>query len=166
MNDTNGRIAEIIVTLRSEAALISDLGGALAAQRSAVASDDLESVEASLDLIGRTLSTLQDIRRTREDQLNDLGIDRGTAISQLSRMCPSNQAPSLERACQAVRAAATQSSREAAMNQAVLQRAIETGEAFLQELFGTVTSDITEYAARPTRHRAVARMGVLVNRSA
>lgn len=165
MNDTHSRLAEVIATLHREARVIQDLGNALTAQRAAVASDDLDSVEGSLDAIGRTLSTLQDIRAVRVELLQSLSVDPGTPMSQLSQMCHTDQRPALESACLAVRLAATQSSREAAMNQAVLQRAVETGEAFLQELFGTV-SDISAYAPSPSRMHAGARMGVLVNRSA
>jgi hypothetical protein len=62
--------------------------------------------------------------------------------------------------------AANRVAREGAMNQTVLRRVLDSGEAFLQELFATAIPP-GEYPASTHRPEPVnTRTGVLVNRSA
>jgi hypothetical protein len=116
--------------------------------------------------VSRLLLRLQELRRRRSEQLAALAGDADPGLSTLTRALEMPLPPRLDEARRALRRAAADVVREATVNRAVLRRAVESGDAFLQALFSAATGPAPVY--RPSSHpdERQAREGLLVNRKA
>lgn len=159
------RIEELTSALEHELRLIDDLRQALLRQRAAVAADDPEAIESSVHAIARTLLTLDEARRRRSALIALLDGDPAIALSDLDAHLGIEMPETFVAAREAVRRAAAATSRELAINQTILRRALEAGDAFLQQLFSSTTDPMPVYTPgpRPTEPRA---SGFLLNRTA
>jgi hypothetical protein len=158
------RFGDLVEALLEESRMIDELRHALLRQRAGVAADDVETVEASLHSIGRTLLTLEEARR-RRGALTALitGGDPAPleSLEEAIGVLPAN----LAGARSAVKRAAMQAAQEIAINQHVLRRAIEAGEAFLQHLFSSAADPAPNYGSGD-RSPDPAASGFLLNRTA
>jgi len=123
----------IIGGLTTEAGLLRELRASLLEQREAIANDDPVALEGVIQQIGRTLVALGETRRERVRTAALLS-DGPVSLVELATRLQPDLAASLRAASQDVHHVATSAARDLAVNQAVLRRAIETGEASLQRL--------------------------------
>jgi hypothetical protein len=158
------RFGDLVEALVEEARMIDELRHALLRQRAGVAADDVDAVESSLHSIGRTLLTLEEARR-RRGALTALitGGDPAPleSLEESLGVLPAR----LLGARNTVNRAAKEAAQEIAINQHILRRAIEAGEAFLQHLFSSAVDPAPTYAAGDQTHDA-APSGLLLNRTA
>jgi hypothetical protein len=159
------RLGELTGALQQELRLIEDLRQALLRQRAGVAADDPESIDASVQAVARTLLTLDQARRHRAEVAATLLSAEDVALADLERHLGCELPPALAAAREGVRRAAEAAAREVAINQHVLRRALEAGDAFLQQLFASAADPMPVYAPGPKP--ADARpSGFLLNRTA
>jgi hypothetical protein len=159
------RLHDLTGALDHELRLIDDLKQALLRQRSAVAADDPEAIESSVHAIGRTLLTLEEARRRRGSILALLVGNPSIALSDLDGMLGIDMPERLVAAREAVRRAAAATSRELAINQTILRRALEAGDAFLQQLFSSTVDPMPVYSPGP-KPVETRTGGFLLNRTA
>ena len=157
-------LRELTGTLEREAEAAGELRDSLVEQRAAVASGEARALDGSVDAISRLLLRLQELRRSRGEQLAALAGDAGLGIEQLAGELEVDLPPRLDEARRALRRAAGEVVREATVNRAVLRRTVESGEAFLQALFSAVAGPAPVYAPVPHPDEGQARGGLLVNR--
>ncbi len=150
--------------LEAERRLINDLRQALLRQRAGIAAADTSAIEASAQVISRTLSSLSQARRTREQLVTALAGDASVPLAQLEDALGGTVPPALRDARAALRASATATASEVAINQHVLRRALEAGNAFLQRLFASAANPLPMYSPAPKRPSTPS--GVLVNQRA
>jgi hypothetical protein len=156
------RVRALTAALAAEAGLAGELAGALVRQRLAVAKADVAQVNATVDEVARLLYLLDQSRRRREPLLGSPGgADARAAL--LAGATPAERA-ALDAARDALRAAAAQVTRAATINRTVLRRSIEAGQAFLMELFATVSGPATSYAHDDPRDAGPPVPGVLLDR--
>jgi hypothetical protein len=136
------RLDELTGALRDELCLIDDLRQALMRQPVAVAADDPEAIESSVQAISRTLLTLEQARRRRDALITLIAGNAAIALADLETQLGFPAPDDFVAAREAVRRAAEATSRELAINQTILRRALEAGDAFLQQLFSN-TADPT-----------------------
>jgi len=133
---TSARLSDLAGALVQEQRLIEELRQALLRQRAGVATGDPERIGGSVYAIARTLLTLEEAHRRRAS-LTAAVIGRpGVALSDLESFVGVLPAQLLA-AREAVRRAAEATTHDLAINQRVLRRALEAGDAFLQQLFST-----------------------------
>lgn len=159
------RLDELTGALVHELRLIDDLRNALLRQRAAVAADDPEVIESSVQAIGRTLLTLEEARRRRGSLIALVAGNGSIALAELEAHLGFTLPDGFVAARDAVRRAAESTSRELAINQTVLRRALEAGDAFLQQLFSSTADPMPAYAPGP-RTAEPRSSGLLVNRTA
>lgn len=158
------RLAELTRALDRERALVIELQETLVHQRAGVASSEAEAVNASVDAIGRLLLALGEARTTRTRIVAALTGDAALPIDRLEAALGAPLPPALETARAALRTAAEGVAHEVAINRAVLRRAVEAGESFLQALFSTAVDSPGVYGT--TEHREEPAAGILLNRRA
>jgi hypothetical protein len=129
------RLGELESALSEERALIEDLGQVLLRQREGVAADDPELVEATGHAISRTLLTLEEARRRRTALITLVIGNPGIALEDLQPHLGIPLPAGLMEARAQVRRAGEAIAADVAINQDVLSRALEAGEAFRQQLF-------------------------------
>lgn len=135
---TSARLSDLAGALVQDQRLIEELRQALLRQRAGVAIGDPELIDGSVYAIARTLLTLEEARRRRA-LLTAAVIGRpGVALSDLESFVGVLPAPLLA-AREAVRRAAEATAHDLAINQRVLRRALEASDAFLQQLFSSVS---------------------------
>ena len=135
---TSARLSDLAGALVQEQRLIEELRQALLRQRAGVATGDPELIDGSVYAIARTLLTLEEARRRRAS-LTAAVIGRpGVALSDLESFVGVLPAQLLA-AREAVRRAAEATAHDLAINQRVLRRALEAGDAFLQQLFSSAS---------------------------
>lgn len=163
-NSAVGReVQAVTLALAAEIRLVTGLGGALRRQRAAVAADQPDAVEASAAEISGLLLALRDARRERGQLLAQLVAAPGAGIEALRDAFGAVPAD-LQRAQADLRLAAAEVAREAAINRGILRRVIESGEAFLQQLFTAAIPMAPAYLPRPDESGPPAP--VLFNREA
>ena len=142
-------VAGLIRGLAAEVTLLRELRAALLEQRDALARDNAGDLELVVQQIGRTLVALRETRRLRATLLEAVTGARQTALADAGASLEPPQAAAFEAACRELHYAAVAAHRELDINQAVLRRAIETGEQYLQQVLtapvGTATP--ASYAA-------------------
>jgi hypothetical protein len=160
---THARLAELANALDRETEIVEELRDTLIRQREAVASTEADAVNVTVDAIGRILLTLEAARRGRAAMLESLTGDTAMRLDHLeaamAMALPSTLAVSRKR----LRDAAAAVAREVAINRDVLQRAVESGEAFLQALFSSTGLATPVYG---TGEKDESPAGVLLNRRA
>jgi hypothetical protein len=143
------RVDELTGALCHELRLIDDLSQALMRQRMAVAADDPGAVESSMQAIGRTLLTLEEARRRRGALMALIIGDATVALADLEIQLGFPAPDDFVTAREAVRGATEAASRKLVINQAILRRAAEAGDAFLQELFSSTAAPVPADTAVP-----------------
>ena len=159
------RLAELTAALVHEHRLIEELREALVRQRAGVAADDPAAIEHSVHAIGRTLLTLDEARRRRVSLTALVGGRAGATLADLDATVEALPA-SFAAAREAVRRAAEATARDVAINQTVLRRALEAGDAFLQQLFSSASDPMPVYAPGPRPTETRPGGGLLLNRTA
>jgi hypothetical protein len=129
------RLDELTSALAHELRVIDDLRRALMRQRAAVAADDPDAIESSVHAIGRTPLTLEEAGRRRGALLALIAGNSAIALADLESHVGFSVSEDFVATREAVRRSAEDTSRELAINQAILRRALEAGDAFLQQLF-------------------------------
>ena len=159
------RMGDLAQALLYEANVIEELRQALLRQRAGVAADDAEQVETSIHAMGRTLLTLEEARRRRGALTALISGSDPTPLEKLEGMFGGILPPELENARSKVKRAALATAQDVAINQHILRRALEAGDAFLQRLFSMTGDPAPSYQ----RHDAPAdapRAGLILNRTA
>lgn len=159
------QLEELATALEVEIENVEQLCDALLRQRAAVAADQTEAVNASVDDIGRILLALGEARRRRAGIVTTLTGDGEMALEQVGQVLGLPLPAALEQARLRLRRAAGDVIREAAINRGVLHRAIESGEAFLHQLF-SATMDPPPVYGPPEHGSEAGNTGVLLNRRA
>jgi hypothetical protein len=154
----------LATALDEEAVLAESLREALTQMRSAVAGGDPLPLDREAEALGRILHTLQEARRRRGSILAALAGDEAFPLEGLARDLEVATPPALEAARQRLRRAGEAVVREATINRAVLRRALEQGDHFLQALFSAATAPAYGPAERAAGCTAGA--AVLFNRRA
>jgi hypothetical protein len=129
------RLDELESALSEEQVLIEDLGQMLRRQRAGVAADDPDVIEATVQAISRTLLTLEEARRRRTALITLVIGTPDVALEDLQRHLAIPLPVGFMEARERVRRAGEAIAGDVAINQDVLRRALEAGEAFRQRLF-------------------------------
>ena len=154
----------LLTAMRGEERLLIELCQALARQRAGVAADDPAAVEAATHQVSRTVLTLDQARRRREQLTQLLGGGELLPLDQLElRIGTIAGLVDLRRS---LREAATAAVRDLALNQSILRGAIRAGDSYLQSLFASVAGAPSSYTRAAKRTPAPAVSGVVVNRRA
>jgi hypothetical protein len=138
----NRRLDELTSALAYELRLIDDLRQALMRQRAAIASDDPDALESSVHAIGRTPLTFEEAGRRRGALVALIAGNSAIALTDLEAHLGFSVPDDFVATREAVRRAAEATSRELAINQTILRRALEAGDAFLQQLFSSTADPI------------------------
>jgi hypothetical protein len=148
--------------ISSESRLLDDLARIMQQQRSAVSTDDLQSVDDSVYATHRVLVTLNEARRRRRS-LNKLIADNDDlALRQLEEMLGGGLPEPLATARETLRCAAETLAREVDLNRRVLRKALAAGDQYVRTLVG---GDIAvPYPAGQVADRPAG--GVLIDRRA
>lgn len=158
-------LGELADALAVEVRMIDELRQALLRQRSGVAADDPAAIDDSVSAMARTLLTLEEARRRRLALTGQLVGGAPVPLTELARVLgPALPAP-LAAAIATVRRAALDVAREVAINQHILRRALEAGDAFLQQLFSGA-APAPAYGTRDRGTDAGPASGVLLDRTA
>lgn len=121
-------------TLRSEAALLTELSATMQRQRDAVASDDLDSIDESVFATHRVLTTLGETRRRRRMLAELLGENSDLSLSALERYFRGAPPANVRAATNELSEAARNLQRQVDLNRRVLRRAIEASDAYVRSL--------------------------------
>ena len=130
-------LKHLATALHEEAGLVERLHDILLEQRTAVAADDAAGVNAAVDDLGRLLLTLEQARRTRSQLVDAVAGRHGVSLDELEPLLPFALPRPVVLAQAELRTAAERAAHAARINHRILRRAVEAGDAFLQELFGT-----------------------------
>ncbi len=156
------KLDELTAALGEEISLMRELRDALLGQRGAIAANDRGMIELSINRIGRVLLSIEAARKRRSSlaelmsELERAGVT--TAADELDRKRLGATREKLMELGKAV-------ARDIAINQHVLRKAIEAGDAFLQQLFSDATSLTPVY--KPSGNgESGGSNAVLVNRTA
>ncbi len=160
----DARTAELIRALEREQRHVTELADVLARQRAAVAQDDPDAVDDTVQSLGRVMLALDDARRRRIALVGDIAGDPELSLTMLERRLGNPLPPELNEARRQLRAAAELCAREVRVNQNVLRRALEAGDAYLQTLFSGGHDPAPVYVPGPRTPEA--RNGLLLNRTA
>jgi hypothetical protein len=161
---SHAQLLELAGALSREAAVVRELGEALAWQRQAVAGSRPDDLNAAVDAIGRILLTLDEARRGRAAALAALCGETPEPVARLEDAIAGPLPEELTRARADLEAAARAVAHEVAINRSVLRRAVETGEAFLQALFSSAGLPPAAYA--PGERAEEPPAGLLLDRRA
>lgn len=157
--------AQLVRALQDEVVILEELRAVLARQRQGVAANDHQIIEASIREMGRALFTLEEARRGRQTLVALLGGEDAGSLTDLESWFAGRIPQELLDARDVVRSTAAAAARDLAVNQHVLDRALQAGDAFLQRLFTNAGEPEAGYAKRPERDEP-RRQAVLVNRTA
>jgi hypothetical protein len=153
--------AELAVVLEKECRLVRDLVDALVRQRAAVAADDPKEVDVQTDAVGTILQTLARARDLR------MRVMAGGEASSLTRLeaaygaaLPRRLAEARAELHRAVESAAVQ----VTINRAVLKRAVEVGDGYLQALFSSASAPAPAYGSSQRTEENVPRASVILDR--
>ena len=149
--DTAQRLDALRATLLREAEFALQLREELLRQRAAVAAGDTAAVDRSSDGTSRLLLSLEETRQRRGEIVAALTGDAAVPLDHLEAQLGHTLPIALESARLSLRRAAMDVSREADINRVVLRRAVDAGEAFLQNLFSGTAPQPPSYGdATPT----------------
>lgn len=132
--------------LREEARLLGLLQGVLDRQRTAVAEDDLPSVDQTVFDAQRILLSLTQARRRRRSLITLAGGEEKLPLSSLPGILGDQVTPELSSALDEVLEVAGVVAREMEMNRQILNGALMAGDAVLQALGGSARKPV--YGAR------------------
>jgi hypothetical protein len=166
MDNHTVRLRELTDLLQAELRLVGELRDALVRQRAGVAGDDRAIVETSLDEIGRAVFALRETRGHRAAVVGAITGDPGFPLARLEERVPGALPEALRRVRGELREAAQSATVEVNINHAVLRRAVEAGETFLQSLFASAADPPAGYGAGPPAGAPEPSPGRLLDRSA
>lgn len=149
--------------LDGEARLLVDLAETLRRQRTGVANDDVELVDESVYGSWRVMRTLEEARRRRSAlTVRVFGSDIAPSDwdAELGATMPPALCPARDRLLVTAEAVA----RDIAINQRVLQRAIQNGEQAVRTLFGAPAETAPCYGASSAAPVAAPGSASLINR--
>ena len=149
----------------SERRAIQELRQALQRQRAAVAADDAAALELSADHVGRAVATLGEARRCRGEIMHAIAGRADATLAELERSIGRPLPGPLQDARAAVLGVAIGAAGDVAINQHVLRRALDAGDAFLQRLFSSMADPMPVYAPQSAPRTSESR-AVLLNRRA
>ena len=127
-------VAELAQILMDEARLVGDLRRVLIEQRTAVGEGGAGAVEGSVQELNRALLTLRVAQKRRKTLALLIAGGEQVTLEGLEGMLAERMTPELRAAVVSVRAAASAVAREVAVNQVVVLRALDVGDAFLRQL--------------------------------
>jgi hypothetical protein len=137
--ETPDWLASLSRALRDEASVLKQLENAMASQRTAVASNDDDSLRVISQAVGRIARTLEEAKKRRASVLHYLTGREDLALNQLEYFLGEPLPLELDSARAQVRYAAQAVAREAVVNRTELQKVKDASDAFLQELFSAVS---------------------------
>ena len=158
------RLDALTQALADEGRATEELIAALRRQRAGVAASDYRQVDESVRAMSRILLTLDEARRHRTALAARITDGEPVPLAQLEQRLGAPLPEPLAAVRDAVRRSAELAANEIAINQRVLRRALESGDAFLQRLFSTLapTGGVYGSSTRPAEPNG----GVLLNRTA
>lgn len=128
---------DLLHLMGEETRLIGELRRALERQRAGVATDDAAAVESATQAVARTVLTLDAVRHRRLEATATFTAGLTADLAELERLWPDQLPASVQAARVDLRRSAEAAARDVTINQAVLKRALDAGDAFLQKLFGS-----------------------------
>ena len=159
------RLDALAQALADEGRATEELIAALRRQRAGVAASDYRQVDESVRAMSRILLTLEEARRHRTALAARITDGEPVPLAQLEERIGAPLPASLAAVREAVRRSAELAANEIAINQRVLRRALESGDAFLQRLFSTLAPAGGVYGS-PARQVETDGGSVLLNRTA
>jgi len=129
------RLDGLTQALTDEGRITEELVAALRRQRAGVAESDFRQVDESVRAMSRILLTLDEARRRRTTLAALITDGENVPLSDLETHLGTPLPAALAAVRAAVRHSAELAAREIAINQRILRRALESGDAFLQRLF-------------------------------
>ena len=163
--DTPDWLTALSRALRDEASILEQLENAMASQRAAVAANDDDALRVSSQAVGRVSRTLEAAKKRRASVVHYLTGREDLALNQLEYYLGEPLPLELDTARAQVRLAAQSVAREAVVNKAVLRRAKDANDAFLQELFSAVSRSGAVYGRSPVENEGEIH-GRFLNRKA
>jgi len=158
------RLDGLTRALSDEGRATEELIAALRRQRTGVAASDYRQVDESVRAMSRVLLTLDEARRRRTTLAAAITDGEPVPLAGLEEHLGSPLPEPLAAVRAAVRKSAELAAQEIAINQRILRRAIESGDAFLQRLF---TAAVPGGGYAPDGDApALDAGGVLLNRTA
>lgn len=131
----------LVQALHAETNLVTVLRQALEDQRSGVAEDNPSQVEEATLSIARTVLALGEVRRQRFGLVDAvLGSTEGTLEAVIASLPPESR-PMLREVQETLRRTSRAAAQDAAITQLVLRRALQAGDAMLQQLFAMRVPD-------------------------
>lgn len=153
---------ELAETLEREGRLLHELREALIQQRAAVAASDAKAVDSRTETIGRILWTLGEARSLRRRMISGIAGEDALSLDQLERWYGPALPARLSASRVDLRRAAEAVAIEVSINRAVLKRATEIGDGFLQALFSSGSSPV--YAAVQRKDEGAMHPSVILNK--
>ncbi len=160
------RLGDLAAALVYEASVIEELRQALLRQRAGVAADNAEMVESSIHAMGRTLLTLDEAKRRRAALTSLIAGGETTPLDRLESLHGGFLPREVEEARVKVKRAALLTAQEVAINQHILRRALEAGDAFIQKLFSMAGDPAPGYARGEGPSDPAPQSGLILNRTA
>ena len=157
------RPKDLAAAIAQEARLLGSLRESLLEQRAGVAHNQRDTIEKSVEAISRGLLTLEEARRRRAALLALVSEGEASTMGELERRLGPAFPPALTEVRGALRDAAQGLAREVAINQHILRKALQAGDAFLQRLFSSATAPSPVYGA--SERAAGPAGGLLLNRT-
>ncbi|MEO5798591.1 MAG: hypothetical protein ABIZ70_11410 [Gemmatimonadales bacterium] len=153
--------ADLVSAMALEERLLGDLRSALARQREGVSEDDPATLDAATLIVSRSVLTLEQARRRREQIMQLLTGGEPATYAVIEELTA--EVPDLAHARTTLRNEAQMAVRELALNQAILARALKAGDAYLQTLFTSVTDGPGEYGQHSGVKERPTPSGVVLN---
>lgn len=123
--------------LATERKLLEELVLVMQKQRAAVSADDLQALDDSVFATYRVLATLGEARRRRKSVNRMLGGAEDLNVNDLEEILGERSTPAVIDARNALQEAAMALSREVDLNKQVLRGAMDHGNDYVKQLFGT-----------------------------
>jgi hypothetical protein len=159
-------VEELVAHLQREIELLRGLQEALAAQRGAIAAGEAAAVNGNVEAISRIVLSIEEAHERRGRCLAALPGAPANDLQGLEAALGSPIPDRLEILRAELRRQAQEVTRSARINQKVLTRTMEAGEAFLMTLFSAVGEPGVSYGATPGAAAKPRSAGVLLNRTA
>lgn len=159
-------IDDLARALRREGRYVGELKESLLRQRAAIAASDTEGVNACADEIGRILLALENARTHRDRLVGEMAGMAPPPLDRLEEVLGIALPAHVERERAALRHAARDVAREAAINRAVIGRVVASGEALLQAIFSSSGDPAPGYSPTAPGAAKVEGSGFFCNRRA
>lgn len=153
----------LIAAFDAETRLLDRLGELMRRQREGVASDDVQVVDDSVFGIHRILHTVGEARRRRNTVLENATGVPDVTLDGLEAAFGPKMSDALRQARDRLKAAARALAREVKLNREVLRLAIQSGETYMQSLYGGEQTQIG-YDSDARAVEDSQRVGTLLNR--